>query len=84
MTSIAFHYEMPILISGSEDGTYKIWNIDNFQLESTRSAGMMCVWSLGTVEGKNVVAIGSDEGTQVLSFGSDYPIVAFKYILKKQ
>lgn len=70
---------MPVLVSGSEDQSYRIWNINTFKLEDSRSLGMDALWDIVTIASKpNLIALGCEEGTVVLSFGSDYALASFK------
>lgn len=42
VSALCFHPELPIIISGSEDGTVKIWHSTTFRLEDTVGcAGML-------------------------------------------
>jgi WD40 repeat protein len=42
-----YHPELPIIISGSEDGTIRIWHSNTYRLENTLNYGMERVWALG-------------------------------------
>jgi coatomer subunit beta' len=60
---VAFHPELPIIISGSEDGTIRIWHANTYRLENTLNYGFERVWTLAYQRGQNVIGIGYDEGT---------------------
>ncbi|KAJ1562877.1 Coatomer subunit beta' [Nowakowskiella sp. JEL0078] len=60
---ICYHPELPIIISGSEDGTVRIWHANTYRLENTLNYGMERVWCIAYQRGNNDVAIGYDEGT---------------------
>ena len=66
---VSFHPELPIIISGSEDGTVRIWHANTYRLENTLNYGMERVWALGVIRGSNDVAIAYDEGTVVIKVG---------------
>jgi coatomer subunit beta' len=58
-----FHPELPIIITGSEDGTVRVWHSNTYRLENTLNYGMERVWAIAYLRGSNDVAIGYDEGT---------------------
>lgn len=62
VTAVAFHPELPLLLTGSEDGTVRVWHAATFRLETTLNYGLERVWSLACQKGNNHVAIGYDEG----------------------
>ena len=63
VSSVLFHPELPIVLSGSEDGTIRVWHANTHRLESTLNYGMERVWSMCAMKGNNNVAIGYDEGS---------------------
>ena len=63
VSSVLFHPELPIVLSGSEDGTIRVWHANTHRLESTLNYGMERVWSMCVMKGNNDVAIGYDEGS---------------------
>ena len=65
VTSVAFHPELPLLLTGSEDGTVRVWHAATFRLETTLNYGLERVWSLACQKGNNHMAIGYDEGTSL-------------------
>eukprot|EP01135_Chromosphaera_perkinsii_P010787 Nk52_evm4s2226 gene=Nk52_evmTU4s2226 len=69
----AFHPELPIILTGSEDGTVRIWHSTTYRLENTLNYGLDRVWSLAYMRGSNIVAIGYDEGSIVIKLGRDEP-----------
>ncbi|PPR04845.1 hypothetical protein CVT24_007233 [Panaeolus cyanescens] len=68
-----FHPNLPIIISGSEDGTVKIWNSGTYRIENTLSYALERAWSVGLRKSSNEVAIGFDEGVVVIKLGRDEP-----------
>ena len=67
---------MPIVLSGAEDGTVRIWHANTFRLESTLNYGMERVWAIHAQKGSNNVAIGYDEGSVVIKLGREEPAVS--------
>ncbi|KAG1852512.1 WD40-repeat-containing domain protein [Suillus subluteus] len=61
----AFHPNLPIIISGSEDGTVKIWNSNTYRLENTLSYALERAWCVSLRRDANEVAVGFDEGIVV-------------------
>ncbi|KAJ2005827.1 Coatomer subunit beta' [Coemansia thaxteri] len=76
VVTVAFHPTLPIIMTGSEDGTCRIWNSGTYRLESSLNYGMDRVWSIGYAPHSNTVAIGHEEGVVVLSLGRDDPAVS--------
>lgn len=61
-----FHPSLPILVSGSEDGTIKIWHSSTYRLENTLDYGLERAWCVAYAKKGNDVAFGFDEGTVVV------------------
>jgi WD40 repeat protein len=61
-----FHPNLPIIISGSEDGTVKIWNSGTYRLETTLSYSLERAWCIALRRDANEVAVGFDEGVVVI------------------
>ncbi|EGN94961.1 hypothetical protein SERLA73DRAFT_76979 [Serpula lacrymans var. lacrymans S7.3] len=68
-----FHPNLPIIISGSEDGTVKIWNGGTYRLENTLSYALERAWCVSLRKDANEVAVGFDEGIVVIKLGRDEP-----------
>ncbi|KAG1840310.1 coatomer WD associated region-domain-containing protein [Suillus tomentosus] len=68
-----FHPNLPIIISGSEDGTVKIWNSNTYRLENTLSYALERAWCVSLRRDANEVAVGFDEGVVVIKLGRDEP-----------
>ncbi|KAG1738747.1 coatomer WD associated region-domain-containing protein [Suillus lakei] len=68
-----FHPNLPIIISGSEDGTIKIWNSNTYRLENTLSYALERAWCVSLRRDANEVAVGFDEGIVVIKLGRDEP-----------
>lgn len=61
-----FHPNLPIIISGSEDGTIKLWNSGTYRLENTLNYGLERAWCVALRKEGNEVAVGFDEGSVVI------------------
>lgn len=79
--ALAFHTELPVILTGSEDDTVRLWHSTTYRLESTLNYGLGRVW---TVECRasgsggcqqSVVGIGYDEGMVVVALGGEHPAV---------
>ncbi len=66
VTAVAFHPELPIILTGSEDGTVKIWHSSTYRLETTLNYGLERVWSIAHMRGSNDVGLGFDEGSVMI------------------
>ncbi|KAM0745592.1 Coatomer, beta' subunit [Meredithblackwellia eburnea MCA 4105] len=71
-----FHPSLPILISGSEDGTIKIWHSSTYRLENTLDYGLERAWCVAYAKKGNDVAFGFDEGAVVVKLGREEPSVS--------
>ncbi|KAJ9114335.1 hypothetical protein QFC22_005788 [Naganishia vaughanmartiniae] len=71
-----FHPSLPIIISGSEDGTVKIWHSSTYRLETTLSYGLERCWCIAYRKSGNEIAIGYDEGAVVVKLGREEPSVS--------
>lgn len=76
VVSVAFHPSLPIIMTGSEDGTCRVWNSSTYRLETSLSYGMDRVWAISYGSQGNTAAIGHEEGVVVLSLGRDDPSVS--------
>ena len=66
VTAVAFHPELPIILTGSEDGTVRVWHASTYRLETTLNYGLERVWSIVHMRGANDVGIGYDEGSVMI------------------
>ncbi|KAN0060893.1 Coatomer subunit beta' [Thecaphora frezii] len=71
-----FHPLLPLIISGSEDGTVKLWHSNTYRLESTLDYGLERVWCVAYKKNGNDVALGYDEGAVVVKLGKEEPSVS--------
>lgn len=56
--AVCFHPALPILLTGSEDGTVRIWHSGTYRLESSLNYGLERVWTIACMRGSNNVALG--------------------------
>ncbi|KAH9947204.1 coatomer beta [Amylocystis lapponica] len=70
---VTFHPNLPVIISGGEDGTVKIWNSGTYRLENTLSYALERAWCVALRKASNEVAVGYDEGVVVIKLGRDEP-----------
>jgi len=68
-----FHPSLPLIVSGSEDGTIKIWNSGTYRLENTLSYALERAWCIAIRPQGNEVAVGYDEGVVMVKLGRDEP-----------
>jgi coatomer subunit beta' len=73
---VGYHPSLPIIVSGSEDGTIRIWHAHTYRLENTLNYGMERVWCLAFLKGSNDMAFGYDEGTISIKIGKEEPTVS--------
>merc|ERR1719266_634359 len=76
ISSVSFHPELPIILTGSEDGTVKIWHANTYRLENTLNYGLERVWDIGCLRGSNNVALGYDEGAILIKLGREEPAMS--------
>lgn len=56
VSAVMFHPELPVILTGSEDGTVRVWHSTTYRLESTLNYGLERVWALGYIKGSNSCA----------------------------
>ncbi|KAM3875283.1 coatomer subunit beta'-like [Diretmus argenteus] len=76
VTCVSFHPELPIILTGSEDGTVRIWHSNTYRLENTLNYGMERVWGVCGQRGSNSVALGYDEGSIIIKLGREEPAMS--------
>jgi len=76
ISCVAFHTELPLILTGSEDGTIKLWHSNTYRLDNTLNYGLERVWSLCCMKGSNNVAIGYDEGSIMIKLGREEPAMS--------
>ncbi|XP_076325541.1 coatomer subunit beta' [Tachypleus tridentatus] len=76
ISAVSFHPELPIIMTGSEDGTVRIWHANTYRLESTLNYGLERVWTISCLQGSNNVALGYDEGSIIIKLGREEPAMS--------
>ncbi|KAI4501304.1 hypothetical protein M0802_003677 [Mischocyttarus mexicanus] len=76
ISAVCFHPELPIVLTGSEDGTVRIWHAGTYRLESSLNYGFERVWTIACMRGSNNVAVGYDEGSVIVKVGREEPAVS--------
>ncbi|KHJ86644.1 WD domain, G-beta repeat protein [Oesophagostomum dentatum] len=79
VSSVCFHPELPLIITGSEDSTVRLWHVSTYRLETTLNYGLERVWCIQAQRGSNTVAIGYDEGSVTLKLGREEPAVSMDH-----
>lgn len=74
-----WHPELPLIISGSEDSTLKVWNSRTYKLEQTLNWSMERAWCVATRAALNMVAIGFETGALALRIGRDEPVISMDH-----
>ena len=77
VASVAFHPEIPIIMSGGEDDVVQIWNTQTFKHVQKLEFHLKRNWSISAVPENNAVAFGFDEGTVVIKIGKELPLATF-------
>ena len=75
VTAVSYHPELPIILTGSEDGSLRIWHANTYRLENSLNYNMERVWCVQALKGSNSVAVGYDDGTILIKMGRDEPAV---------
>lgn len=76
ISAVSFHPELPVVLTGSEDGTVRIWHANTHRLESSLNYGFERVWTICCLRGSNNVALGYDEGSILVKVGREEPAVS--------
>eukprot|EP01083_Nonionella_stella_P056987 149794_1 len=76
VSATCFHPTLPLIMTGSEDGTLRMWHSTTYRLENTLNYGMERIWYIGSQQGSNKLCVGYDEGTVVLQLGQEEPVVS--------
>ncbi|CAI9298250.1 unnamed protein product [Lactuca saligna] len=63
-------------MTGSEDGTVRIWHSTTYRLENTLNYGLERVWAVGYMKGSRRIVIGYDEGTIMVKIGHEEPVAS--------
>lgn len=76
ITSLLFHPTLPILFSGAEDETFRVWNMNNFRLENSYQYGFERIWYISALKEVNLIALACDRGTIGIQIGRDEPVMS--------
>ncbi|XP_022090255.1 coatomer subunit beta'-like [Acanthaster planci] len=76
ISCVSYHPELPIIMTGSEDGTVRIWHANTYRLETTLNYGMERVWTIANMKGSNNIALGYDEGSIIIKLGREEPAMS--------
>uniref|UniRef100_A0A0D9XQH3 Protein kinase domain-containing protein n=1 Tax=Leersia perrieri TaxID=77586 RepID=A0A0D9XQH3_9ORYZ len=60
VTAVCSHPELPILMTGSRDGTVRLWNSNTFRLEGILNFGLRKVHALGCMKGSRRNVTGGE------------------------
>ena len=63
------------MLTGSEDGTVRVWHAATYRLETSLNYGLERVWTISCLRGSNNVALGYDEGSVLLKVTMDTKLV---------
>lgn len=83
ISAVCFHPELPIVLTGSEDGTVRIWHSGTYRLETCLNYGYERVWTIACMRGTNNVALGYDEGSIIIKVGREEPAMSMDVIGSK-
>ncbi|EDV98709.1 coatomer subunit beta' [Drosophila grimshawi] len=83
ISSVCFHPELPIVLTGSEDGTVRIWHSGTYRLETCLNYGFERVWTISSMRGTNNVALGYDEGSIIIKVGREEPAMSMDVVGSK-
>ncbi|XP_037957982.1 coatomer subunit beta' [Teleopsis dalmanni] len=83
ISAVCFHPELPIVLTGSEDGTVRIWHSGTYRLETCLNYGFERVWTIACMRGTNNVALGYDEGSIIIKVGREEPAMSMDVIGSK-
>jgi len=70
VSAVCSHPELPLLMTGSRDGTVCVWNSNTFRLERTLKFSLK-VHSLGCIKGSRRVVIGHSEGITIVELDKE-------------
>lgn len=68
VTVVGFHPTLPVILSGSEDTTVRIWHADTYRLEKTLNYGFERVWCIGFLKVKREKVLFSKEAHSFVFF----------------
>lgn len=76
VSAVCFHPELPIIMTGSEDCTVRVWHANTYRLENTLNYGLDRVWCIAALKGSNNICFGYDEGSVMVKLGREEPAMS--------
>ena len=73
VTFAVFHPDLPIILTGSEDGSVCTWHSNTYKLKNTLNYGIGRPWSVAVFKGMQKVGLGYDEGMALIEIGDEVP-----------
>lgn len=73
---VSMHPSLPILITGSSDGTVRLWNSTTFRLENTLNFGLGRIHDVACLKGSRRIAIGCDNGIALTEIEEEEPVAS--------
>ncbi|KAM0850648.1 hypothetical protein ACQ4PT_052936 [Festuca glaucescens] len=71
VSTVCSHPVLPLLMTGSWDGTVCVWNSNSFRLERTFKFGLGKVHAVGCIKGSTRVVIGHGKGLAIVEVDKD-------------
>ncbi|XP_066336942.1 uncharacterized protein [Miscanthus floridulus] len=73
VTAVCSHSEFSILMTGSDDGTIRLWNKDTFRLEAILDCGLGPVRAIACLKGSRGIVIRHQHGLAITEFDQEEP-----------
>lgn len=73
ISCVAFLPHLPLLVSGSEDGTVRLWNTVTLRHEQTLNYSKDRCWACAVMRTSSQLALGYDEGAIIIRLGNEEP-----------
>ena len=77
VSSVLFHPEIPIIMSGGEDDVINVWSSTTYKQITQLNYGLRRIWGITAMPETNAVGFGCDEGTVVIKIGKELPLATF-------
>lgn len=71
-----YHPVLPLIISGSEDGTIMLWSAITYECLKVISYGLERAWCVSHQHETRALAFGFDDGAVVVKIGRDEPVIS--------
>uniref|UniRef100_A0ACD5U3G9 Uncharacterized protein n=1 Tax=Avena sativa TaxID=4498 RepID=A0ACD5U3G9_AVESA len=79
---VSLHPELPILLTGSLDGTVRIWNSTTYKLENIINFSLGAVHAFGCIKGSTRIMVGCHQGIAMV--GISFPFPDYKHDGEKE